>query len=87
MKVAIRTDYYANKDGSKDRFETILSLPPGQFQEVCAKGPFYPDYKIALSITAMMPLFECQTKLEGEIALHADKGKDDIYKIYADCVN
>lgn len=85
MNVTIRTDYYSNDNGSKDRFETVLHLDKDQFQEVCVKGPFYPDYKVYLAVTAMMPLFECQTRLEGEIGLHADRKKDGSYEIHADC--
>lgn len=86
MNVTIRTQYYTRPNGTKDRYETNLRLEKGDFQEVCVKGPFYPDYKVALTITAMLPLFECKTKLQDEISLHAVAVDATSSDVYADCI-
>lgn len=85
--VEIRTDYYLHENGAKDYYETILRLKPDESREVCAKGPFYPDYKVNLTIKSLFPLFDCRTKLTGEIPIRERKaagGGRDFYAVCAD---
>lgn len=68
------------------RHEKNFSLEDGETVEVCSTGPFFPGYKVELTIRTIMPLFTCQTRLSGNIYLR--KKWDDengVYILYADC--
>lgn len=68
------------------RHEKNFSLQDGETVEVCSTGPFFPGYKVELTIRTIMPLFTCQTRLSGNIYLR--KKWDDengVYILYADC--
>ncbi len=87
--VAIRTDFYAKPDGTRSYYETVLHLDPGKFQQVCAKGPFFPDYKVLLMVKSLLPLFDCKTKMQGTIAVRSRPAKDnpEAHDYYATCVD
>lgn len=80
--VSIRTDFYTKPDGKRSYYEEVLHLDPDAKREVCAKGPFLPDYKVYLVIKSFVPLFDCKTKLKGNIFIRDlpnDHGGNDIY--------
>jgi hypothetical protein len=83
----IRTDFFENQDGSKERFQTTLRLEPQAAQEVCAKGPFFPNYQVDLSIRTLIPIFSCKTRLQGEIAITSTQRDDGSQKFSAECVS
>ncbi len=85
--VVIRTDFFENKDGSKERFQSTLRLDPKVAQEICAKGPFFPNFQVDLTIRTLIPIFSCKTKLSGEIAITASPRDDGSQKFQAVCVN
>ena len=87
--VAIRTDFYTKPDGQRSYYEEILHLEPNKEREICVKGPFYPDYKVTLTVKSFLPLFECKTKLEGTIAVHDKPSEttEGARTVWADCVN
>lgn len=87
--VAIRTDFYVKPDGKKSYYEEVLHLDPGNMQQVCAKGPFLPGYKVHLIIKSFFPLFDCQTRLEGEIPIRDKPSETDSAgrDVYAVCVD
>lgn len=87
MIVQIRTDYYLRDDGTRDYHETILRIDAGKDREICAKGPFYPDYKVDLILKSLFPLFDCRTKLQGEIPLRERKLANGDREFYAVCVD
>jgi len=86
--VAIRTDFYTKPDGKRSYYEETLHLEPGKERQICAKGPFLPDYKVHLIVKSFFPLFECDTKMQGEIAVHDKPSeKSDGRTVWVDCVN
>ena len=86
--VAIRTDFYTKPDGKRSYFEDILKLDAGKEREVCAKGPFLPEYKVYLTVKSFVPLFDCKTKLQGEIVIRERKSKSgEGREIYASCAD
>ncbi len=84
--VAIRTDFYTKPDGKRSYYEDILKLDAGKEREVCAKGPFLPDYKVYLTVKSFVPLFDCKTKLQGEITIRERASKSgEGREVYALC--
>jgi len=79
----IRTASFIYK-GHVDRHEGLFDLQDGETVEICSTGPFYPGYKIELTIKTIMPLFTCKTRLSGEIVLRR-KREGDFNILYADC--
>lgn len=68
------------------RHEKNFSLQNGETVEVCSTGPFYPGYKVELTIRTIMPLFTCQTRLSGNIYLRKKwDDKNGVSILYADC--
>lgn len=85
--VAIRTAFYTKPDGARSYYEEIVHLDPGQERQICAKGPFYPDYKVSLTIKSLFPLFDCQTKLSGTIPIREKPTPGGGRDFYAVCVD
>lgn len=79
----IRTESFKYK-GQIVRHEGRFDLQDGETVEICSTGPFYPNYKVELTIKTIMPLFTCKTRLSGEIVLRR-RIKDGITDLYADC--
>jgi len=85
--VAIRTDFYTAPDGSRSYYEEVIHLKEGQEREICAKGPFLPDYKVTLIVKSLFPLYECKTKLTGTIPIRERPDKEGGRDVYAVCVD
>ena len=79
----IKTDAYKFQ-GQIRRHEKNFVLQDGETVEVCSTGPFYPGYKVELTIRTIMPLFTCKTRLSGEIVLRR-KEINNFTALYADC--
>ena len=81
----IRTAGFKNKrTGQVSYHEGPFVLNEDEIVEICSNGPFYPGYKVELTIRTLMPLFSCQTRLSGEIVIR-QKIEDGIKFLYADC--
>jgi hypothetical protein len=79
----IKTDAYKFQ-GQIRRHEKNFILQDGETVDVCSTGPFYPGYKVELTIRTIMPLFTCKTRLSGEIVLRR-KEINNFTALYADC--
>jgi len=79
----IKTDAFKYK-GQIVRHESTFDLQDGETVEICSTGPFFPGYKVELTIKTIMPLFTCQTRLSGEIVLRRTE-QDGFNVLYADC--
>ena len=79
----IRTESFIFK-GQVTRHEKNFNLQDGETVEVCSTGPFFPGYKVELTIRTIMPLFTCQTRLSGDIFIRS-KEQDNATLLYAEC--
>lgn len=79
----IKTEAFKYK-GQIVRHESTFDLQDGETVVVCSTGPFFPGYKVELTIKTIMPLFSCLTRLSGDIVLRR-KEKDRFTHLYADC--
>jgi len=79
----IKTEAFKYK-GQIVRHESTFDLQDGETVEVCSTGPFFPGYKVELTIKTIMPLFSCLTRLSGDIVLRR-KDVDGFTQLYADC--
>jgi len=79
----IKTDSFKYK-GQIVRHEGVFDLQDGETANICSTGPFFPGYKVELTIKTIMPLFTCKTRLSGEIVLRR-KEENGIMVLYADC--
>lgn len=79
----IKTESFIYR-GQEVRHEKNFDLQDGESVEVCSTGPFFPGYKVELTIRTIMPLFTCNTRLSGEIVLRS-KEQDGMTLLYADC--
>lgn len=79
----IKTDAFKYK-GQIVRHESTFDLQDGETVVVCSTGPFFPGYKVELTIKTIMPLFSCLTRLSGDIVLRR-KEVDRYTQLYADC--
>lgn len=81
----MRTAGFKSTKGQVQFHEGPFVLEDGENVVVCSTGPFYPGYKVELTLRTIMPLFTCQTRLSGEIVIRKRKDKDGITELYADC--
>ena len=87
MFVGVRTDFYTKPDGTRSYYESVMKIRAGNMQQACVKGPFFPGYKVALMIKSFFPLFECQTKLQGDIFIREKpKASGEGRDFYATCI-
>ncbi len=81
----VRTAGFKNsRTGQVSFHEGPFVLQDDETVEICSKGPFYPGYKVELTLRTIMPLFTCKTRLSGEIVLR-QKTEKGIKFLYADC--
>ncbi len=81
----VRTAGFKNaRTGQVSYHEGPFVLEDNGTVEICSNGPFYPGYKVELTLRTLMPLFSCQTRLSGEIVLR-QKTEKGIKFLYADC--
>ena len=81
----IKTDAFKFQ-GKITRHEKNFNLQEGETVAVCSTGPFFPGYKVELTIRTIMPLFTCKTRLSGNIYLRKKWDDDNnVYVLYADC--
>ncbi len=83
----VRTDYFTNAEGKRQRHESSFRLKPGEKRDACATGPFYPGYMVELAIKTVFPVFSCKTKLRGTIEIKSERNKEGVNRFYATCFN
>lgn len=68
------TDVYVRPDGIKSRHRENFRLQPAGTKhaegyrldraEFCSYGPFYPGYKLDLTLRTLIPIFDCRTRVD-----------------------
>lgn len=68
------TDVYVRPDGVKSRHRSNFRLKkagsmhkdgyPLDREEFCSYGPFYPGYKLDLTLSTLIPIFDCRTRVD-----------------------
>ncbi len=69
------TDKYVRPDGVTTRHRSNFRLEeagtvheeegyPLDRAEFCSYGPFYPDYKLDLTLRTLVPIFDCRTRID-----------------------
>ena len=81
----VRTAGFRTPNGQVQFHEGPFVLEDGENVVVCSTGPFYPGYKVELTLRTIMPIFTCETRLSGDIAIRKRETEDGITELYADC--
>jgi hypothetical protein len=82
----IATDYFTRDDGIKTRHRSNFRLEPGERNEFCTTGPFYPDWTLELILRSLFPVFNCRTRIDqGEIVIHGRVKPEGGTETWADC--
>ncbi|MCK5284973.1 MAG: hypothetical protein KAJ86_05245 [Alphaproteobacteria bacterium] len=68
------TDRYIRPDGIKTRHRSNFRLEeagsvheegyPIDRAEFCSYGPFYPEFKLDLTLRTLVPIFDCRTRID-----------------------
>lgn len=81
----IRTEYGETSTGEKRRHESNFRLSPGETQDACSTGPFFPGYQVDFTLKTLIPIFSCRTRLRETILIKSEKKDDGGNRIYAVC--
>jgi hypothetical protein len=82
----ISTDYYERPDGIRARHRSNFRLEPQMSEEFCASGPFYPGWKLELTLRTLVPVFSCKTQIDqGEITIKGEIKPDGTTNSSATC--
>lgn len=84
---SLYTNYYTNDKGQKARHTSNFRLEKGQSQPYCSYGPFYNGQRLSLVLRTVLPIFECQTKIDGDIYLMGKVNDDGTRKTWAMCLD
>ncbi len=82
---SLNTDYTETAAGFKTRSNRNFRLAPGERQELCSLGPFYPGGRLELVLRSLVPLFSCYALAEGEIVIYGERKPEGGTKTWADC--
>ena len=85
MTGIMRTAGFKTTTGNVKYHEGTFVLNDNENVVICSSGPFYPGYKVEMTLKTIMPIFSCQTRLSGEIVLRKRINDDGVTEIYADC--
>jgi len=72
-------------DGQTKTHTINFRLTADERTQICAQGPFYTGQRVTLTIRSLVPLFECQTRIDREIALTMTEEDDGIKRYSATC--
>jgi hypothetical protein len=83
----IITDYYTTQSGVSARHRENFRLETNESNEYCAAGPFFGEDKdqLKLVIRTIVPIFSCNFKAKGEIAIRGEVLKEGGTKTWAEC--
>lgn len=84
---SLYTNYYVNNKGQKARHTSNFRLEAGQSQPYCSYGPFYDGQRLSLVLRTVLPIFECQTRIDGDIYLMGKVNDDGTRKTWAICLD
>lgn len=90
------TDYYPSPDGNRARHRSNFRLDepgstdaegnPADRAEFCSYGPFLPERKLTLILRTLVPIFECDTRIDqGEIVIKGFRKPEGGTETYAEC--
>jgi hypothetical protein len=90
------TDYYTAPDGSRARHRSNFRLDepgskdaegnPADAAEFCSYGPFLPGRKLELVLRTLVPIFNCQTRIDqGPIVIKGFRKPEGGTETYAEC--
>lgn len=82
----VSTDYFTAPDGRRGRHRANFRLGPGDFKEICTRGPFFPGRKQDITLRTIVPIFSCRTRVDqGDIFIKGALGSDGKSKTWAVC--
>lgn len=81
----VRTAPFRARGGEVQRHEGTFRLEADETARICSSGPFYDGYRVELVIRTIIPLFNCKTRLSGDIILRKTVTKQGFTKLYAEC--
>lgn len=66
----VSTDYFTNPDGVKARHRSNFNLKSGEQTRFCTQGPYYEGGKLELVLRTLVPVFDCKTRVDGDIIIN-----------------
>jgi hypothetical protein len=66
----VSTDYYTRPDGMKARHRSNFNLKTGEQTRFCTQGPYYEGGKVELVLRTLVPVFDCKTRVDGDIVIN-----------------
>ncbi len=82
---SITTDYYIDEDGDQARYKANFRLSGKEEWPVCSTGPFYAGYMVELDIRTLVPVFNCRTRVTGDILIKSTQ-EGGSTKTFAECL-
>lgn len=90
------TDYFSSESGEQMRHRSNFRLEeagakdaggqPADKAEFCSYGPFLPDRKLELILRTLVPIFDCQTKIDqGPIVIKGYRKPEGGTETWAEC--
>lgn len=79
------TNFYVDERGYTARHNNGFRLKAGESLEACSSGPFYPGRKLELVLRSLVPIFNCHTRIDGDIIIRGEHKKGGGTKTWAEC--
>ena len=96
---SVITDFFTNPDGKKARHTSNFRLEkkgarhaeegyPVDRAEFCSTGPFLPGHKLRIVLRTLIPIFECETRIDqGDIVITGHRKPEGGTVTTATCYN
>lgn len=81
----IKTNEFMRPDGIKTSHRSNFRLEPEYEAEFCSSGPFFDDRKLEIILRTLVPIFNCKTKITGDIVIHGQRTEDGT-KTWINCI-
>ena len=81
----VNTNYYDTAAGTKARGNRNFRLAPGEKEDICSFGPFYPGERLELVLRSLIPLFSCYTVAQGDVIIYGEIKPEGGTRTWADC--
>ncbi len=82
---SVSTEYFPGPNGQQRHWQNF-TLKPEERMQICSQGPFYKDYTLELVLRTLIPVFNCYTRLGGEIIIDSRQREDGSTETFATCL-
>lgn len=81
----VATNSFVRPDGIKTYHRSNFRLATDEGIDICSYGPFYPGYRLEITLRTLIPVFSCKTTLNEPLIISGYRKEEGGAETWVNC--